>query len=78
MHKFHMSNRDDAQNKLSSLSRTLEALAADLDAREQRLRTLLRNIAASDNRGLHGVEGCVGHFAFVVERAKSVKLGPKS
>jgi hypothetical protein len=73
-----MSNRDDARNKLSSLNRTLEALAADLDAREQRLRTLLRNIAVSDNRGPHGVERFVGHFAFVVERAKSVKSGPKS
>jgi hypothetical protein len=68
-----MGNRDNARNKLRRLSRTLEALASDLDARERRMRTLVRNIAP-DSRGARGVEAFVDHFAFVVERAKS---GPK-
>jgi hypothetical protein len=68
-----MGNREEAWNKLRHLSQTLEALAADLDAHEQRLHTLVRNIAASDNCGPRGVEGSVGPFAFAVERAKGQK-----
>lgn len=68
-----MGNQDDARNKLRGLSRTLEALASDLDARERRMRTLVQNIAP-DSRESRGVEGFVDHFAFVVQRAKS---GPK-
>ena len=68
-----MGDQDDARNKLRRLSRALEALASDLDARERRMRTLVRNIAPDSHR-LRGVEGFVDHFAFFVERAKS---GPK-
>lgn len=70
---LHMTDQDDARNKLRRLSRALEALASDLDARERRMRTLVRNIAPA-SRGLRGVEGFVDHFAFIVERAK---FGPK-
>ena len=68
-----MGDQDDARNKLRRLSRALEALASDLDARERRMRTLVRNIAPASHR-LRGVEGFVDNFAFIVERAKS---GPK-
>jgi hypothetical protein len=65
-----MSNGEDIRDHVSRLQRALVALAADLDAIEQRPHWLLRQSAEAST----GIEGFVEHFAFAVERAKS---GPR-
>jgi hypothetical protein len=65
-----MSSREDARDDIRRLQRALVALAADLDAIEQRPHPLLRRAPEVSS----GIEGFVDHFASAVERSKS---GPK-
>jgi hypothetical protein len=64
-----MSNLEDARNSLFRLKRALDALSADLDERERRTTKLWHRGAAATK--VQGIEACVDHFAFVVERTRS-------
>lgn len=67
-----MSNREDARNSLYRLKRALDALSADLDERERRARGLRHGEPAGAK--VQGIEACVDHFAFVVDRARSANM----
>jgi hypothetical protein len=67
-----MSNREDTRNSLNRLKRALDALSADLDEKERRAKPLSHGTASAAET--KGIEACVDHFAFVVEKARANEI----